>query len=221
MIVRSYLPWPVRWVVIALMLGFSAALALWAFEFGREISGLDRNVQAELARLKVQIQALQGERDQALLAANTAESRWKTDQASFENLVVQLKASQAEVMSLKADLGFFERLMPTHVDERGVAVRGVRLERQSAEQLRFQVLLMQPGRGRSDFEGRYDITLLGLMDGQPWRLDPAEPTGRFALKRYLRLEGVISVPPTAVVKTAIVNVTDKQGVVKATHSVKL
>ena len=221
MIVRSYLPWPVRWIVIALMLGFSAALALWAFEFGKEISGLDRSSQAELARLRVQIQALQSERDQAVITANTAESRWKTDQASFENLVLQLKAAQAEVMSLKADLGFFERLMPTHVDERGVAVRGVRLERQAAGQLRFQVLLMQAGRGRRDFEGRYDITLLGVMDGQTWRLDPTEPTGRFVLKRYLRLEGVLNVPPAAVVKTAIVNVMDDQGAVKATHSVKL
>jgi hypothetical protein len=42
MIVRSHLPWPLRWAVVALTLGFSAALALWAFEFGKEIAGLDR-----------------------------------------------------------------------------------------------------------------------------------------------------------------------------------
>jgi len=28
MIVRSHLPWPLRWAVVALMFGFSAALAL-------------------------------------------------------------------------------------------------------------------------------------------------------------------------------------------------
>jgi hypothetical protein len=39
MIVRSHLPWPLRWAVVALMFGFSAALALWAFEFGKEIAG--------------------------------------------------------------------------------------------------------------------------------------------------------------------------------------
>ena len=32
MIVRSHLPWPLRWVVLAVAFGFSAALALWAFE---------------------------------------------------------------------------------------------------------------------------------------------------------------------------------------------
>ena len=31
MIVRSRLPWPLRWAVAAVVLGFSAAIALWAF----------------------------------------------------------------------------------------------------------------------------------------------------------------------------------------------
>jgi hypothetical protein len=42
MIVRSHLPWPLRWAVLALALGFSAALALWAFEFGKSIAALDQ-----------------------------------------------------------------------------------------------------------------------------------------------------------------------------------
>jgi hypothetical protein len=39
MIVRSHLPWPLRWAVIALMFGFSAALSLWAFELGQDRIG--------------------------------------------------------------------------------------------------------------------------------------------------------------------------------------
>jgi hypothetical protein len=31
MAVRSALPWPFRWLLGALVLGFSGALALWAF----------------------------------------------------------------------------------------------------------------------------------------------------------------------------------------------
>ncbi|MBL8301163.1 MAG: hypothetical protein JNM26_00155, partial [Ideonella sp.] len=52
MIVRSHLPWPLRWAVAALVLGFSAALALWAFEFGKSIAGLDRDAKLELAHLR-------------------------------------------------------------------------------------------------------------------------------------------------------------------------
>jgi hypothetical protein len=48
MIVRSHLPWPLRWAAgaHARLLGGSA---LWAFEFGKEIAGLDRDAKEELA----------------------------------------------------------------------------------------------------------------------------------------------------------------------------
>ena len=51
MIVRSHLPWPLRWAVAAVVLGFSAAIALWAFEFGKDIAGLDRDAKAQVAQL--------------------------------------------------------------------------------------------------------------------------------------------------------------------------
>ena len=37
MAVRSALPWPFRWAMAALVFGFCAAIALWAFEFGKVI----------------------------------------------------------------------------------------------------------------------------------------------------------------------------------------
>mgnify|MGYP000735789456 CR=1 FL=1 len=39
MAVRSALPWPFRWAMLAIVLGFCAAIGLWAFEFGKEIAG--------------------------------------------------------------------------------------------------------------------------------------------------------------------------------------
>ena len=37
--VRSHLPWPLRWLGGALVLGFSSAIALWAFETGKDLAG--------------------------------------------------------------------------------------------------------------------------------------------------------------------------------------
>ena len=45
MAIRSALPWPLRWLLGGLVLGLSAALALWAFEFGREIAGRQHNLE--------------------------------------------------------------------------------------------------------------------------------------------------------------------------------
>ena len=224
MIVRSHMPWPLRWVALALMLGFSAALALWAFEFGKEIAGLDRNAKAELLALRTQAEKLKAERDAAVSSANIAESKWKTDQASYDSLVQQLKASQTEVMALKADLGFFERLLPANssgVDNQGISVRGLQLEPQAPGQLRFQLLLMQPGKTLPEFQGRYEITLTGLLDGKPWTWVPPPAKANFVLKQYLRLEGMIEFPAPAVVKSVTVKVLDAQGVVRASQTAKL
>ena len=41
MAVRSALPWPFRWALLALVFGFCAAISLWAFEFGKVIADID------------------------------------------------------------------------------------------------------------------------------------------------------------------------------------
>src|SRR4051812_3912432 len=74
MAVRSALPWPLRWVAIALVFGFCAAIALWAFEFGKSIAGVDGHAPEELARLRAENQSLKQEQDKAKSISNTAAS---------------------------------------------------------------------------------------------------------------------------------------------------
>lgn len=112
MIIRSHLPWPLRWAVAAVVLGFSAALALWAFQFGRDLAGLDRDAQVELGRLRAEVQQLRTHGQQAAAVANTAESLLKAERAVQERLVLQLRQLEAEKQALQADLALFEKLMP-------------------------------------------------------------------------------------------------------------
>jgi len=98
MAVRSAMPWPVRWAVAAIMLGFCAAIALWAFEFGRDIAGLENGTQGELLQLRAQAIALKAEveaareqRDQAQSIANTAGTLVAAEKASSEHIAVQVK----------------------------------------------------------------------------------------------------------------------------------
>ena len=60
--IRSHMPWPLRWVVLAIAFGFSASLALWAFEFGKEIAGLERTSKEELTQLRSELETLRSER---------------------------------------------------------------------------------------------------------------------------------------------------------------
>ncbi|MFT3666640.1 DUF6776 family protein [Piscinibacter sp.] len=219
MIVRSHLPWPVRWAVGALVLGFSAALALWAFETGKDLAGLDRAARAELGKLRVEVAQLREEREKALSIANTADSLLKTERTAQEKLAQQLRQAEAENLALKADLGFFETLLPAASGEAALSIRGLQAEPASEHQLRYQILLMQPGKARPEFSGRYEMTLAGTLDGQPW----SQPGGAQPLqvKQYRRVEGLIEHPPQAQVKTVTVKVTDARGAVLASHSVQM
>jgi hypothetical protein len=219
MIVRSHLPWPLRWAVVALMIGFSAALALWAFEFGRNIAGLDRHAVDELQQLRVEVAQLRAEREKALSVANTAQSLLTAEKTVQDKLTQQLKLAEAENMELKGDLGFFERLLPAGVAD-GVMIRGLQAELKAPGQLRFQLLVMQAGKRIPEFNGRYDVTLTGTLDGKPWSY--ARPGGEqgLQLKQYARVEGVIDHPPQAVVKAVSVRVTDLNGTVRASLTVK-
>lgn len=220
MIVRSHLPWPLRWFAVALMIGFSAAVAMWAFEFGKGIAGLDSSAKAELVRLRDEIEQLREEHEKAVSIANTAESLLRAEKVAQERLTQQIKQVQAENMSLKSDLGFFEKLVPAGGAE-GLNVRSLQAEQQVPGQLRYQALVMQMGRNVREFSGRYDIVLSGTLDDKPWTI--SQPGGPKALqvKQSVRLEGLIDYPEHAVVKALQIKVTDGQGAVKTTQTVKL
>ena len=56
--IRSALPWPFRWLALAVVMGFCAAVALWAFEFGKSIAGLDTVSRDEVTQMKAEISRL-------------------------------------------------------------------------------------------------------------------------------------------------------------------
>ena len=219
MIVRSRLPWPLRWLLLAVMLGFSAALALWAFEFGKEFAGLDRGAKEELANLRAEVSQLRQIYDQTRQVANTAESLLKAERTAQERLAQQLRQLEAENLALQADLGFFQRLLPTGGE--GLQLRGLQAETKTPGQLSYQMLVVQNGKDMPDFQGRYEVLLSGLLDGKAW--SQGLPGGPRALqvKQVARVEGLVEYPSAAVIKTAQVRVFDGKGATRATLATRL
>jgi hypothetical protein len=220
-IVRSHLPWPLRWAVIAVVFGFSASIALWAFEFGKGLAGLDKDAKAELVRLREEVSQLRDDRDKAQAIANTAESLLKTERAAEDRLAAQLRQSEADKLQMRADLGFFERLIPAGGAGEGLSVRGFQASTDSPGHLRFQLLVMQAGKAAAPFNGKYDLTLGGTLDDKPWSV--AAPAGpqQLSVKQYARVEGVVDYPARAVVKTVQLRVTDAGGSVRAMQTLRM
>ena len=104
MAVRSALPWPVRWLVGAVVLGFSGAMALWAFEFGKEIAGLDRNAKQELEQLRTEVQTLRTDLGRAQSISNTSESLLTAEKSAQEQLLLQIRQLEADNQALRAQL---------------------------------------------------------------------------------------------------------------------
>jgi len=226
MAVRSALPWPFRWAVLAIVFGFCAAIGLWAFEFGKDIAGLERGSKEELARLRAEVQTfktsldkVKEERDQAQSIANTAGTLVTTEKASYERLAAQVKQLEADNASLRDDLGFFEKLIPAAAGD-GVAIRGLQAELKEGATIKWQVLVIQASRNAAEFNGRLELTFSGVQNGKPWT--GVLPTGPMAvkIKQYGRVEGTFEVPAQVVVKGVQAKVMDGAAL-RATQSIKL
>ena len=205
MAVRSAMPWPVRWVVGAVMLGFSAAIALWAFEVGKDIAGLDKHAKEELVALREEVFGLRAEREKALSVANTSGSVLIVEKAAQEKMASQIRLLEVENRSLRDDLGFFERLLPAGTGE-AASIRSLQAEMLSGSQLKWQVLVIQPVKDAPNFNGSLELILSGTQGDKPWNMTLPAGTHLLQFKQYRRVEGVLDVPASTVVKTILAKV---------------
>lgn len=217
MAIRSAMPWPVRWILVAVVLGFCAAIALWAFEFGKGIAGLDAGSRQELARLREEAAQLREERDKAQSVVNTSGSLLTAERAAREQLAQQMRQLEAENRALRDDLGFFEQLLPTG-SSGGITIRALQAEAVPGGQLKWQVLVLQAQKNAAEFNGSLALTFAGSQGGKPWTM--TAPMTELRVRQYRRLDGMVSLPPDTVVKTMSAQVLEGT-VVRSVQSVKL
>ncbi len=197
--VRSAMPWPLQWAAAAIVLGFCGAIALWAFELGKDIAGVDEGAKEELARLREEFDVLRSERNRLQSIMNTSGSAIAVERAAQERLASQIRVLEAENRALREDLGFFEKLMPASGAE-SVAIRGLQAEVLAGTQLKWQVLVIQPVKNAPEFRGRLELSVSGTLDGKPWMMPLPGGSQALQFRQYRRLEGMVDLPAEAVVK---------------------
>lgn len=222
MAIRSSMPWPIKWILVAIVLGFCAAIALWAFEFGKGLAGIDQGEKEQLAASKIEVAKLREERDKAQSIANVSGISMATERATQEKLLQKVKQLESENQILRDDLGFFERLIPTTTTE-ALAIRGLQAEVLPTHQLKWQVLVVQSAKNPNEFKGKLDVTVSGTLGGKPWMINLANGAMNIEVKQYRRLDGLIDLPPQVQIKSVVVKVMDNSAnkVVRATQALKL
>ena len=226
MAVRSALPWPFRWAVIAIVFGFCAAIGLWAFEFGKEIAGLERGSKEEVTRLRQELMAVKADldktresRDEMQRIANTAGTLVTTEKAAQEQLVARAQKLETENQRLRDDLGFFEKLIPTPGTD-GVAIRGVQAELVSPGVVKWQVLVLQASKNAPEFAGKLEMNFAGTLNGKAWASGLTGGAMAVTVRQYGRLEGEFEVPPQVILKSVAARLLDTNGV-RSTQVIKL
>ncbi|WP_406623159.1 DUF6776 family protein [Acidovorax sp. SDU_ACID1] len=200
--IRSAMPWPLRWLSAAVVLGLCGAVALWAFEFGKSIAGLDSGAREELQRLRAEVAQLREENHRFQDQGIAAKSLRTAEGVAMDRLSEQVRQLEADNRSLRDDLGFFEKLIPATKVGKALSIRGLHAEvLGDGAQLRWQVLAIQPMRNAPEFKGRLELVLAGSLDGAPWASQSPAVDQPVQFQQYRRMQGVVNLPARAMVKT--------------------
>ena len=175
--------------------------------------------EQELEQLRGEVQTLRADLGKAQSIVNTSEGVLTAEKAAQEQLMLQIRQLQTDNQTLRSDLGFFERLIPGTGSD-ALSIRGLQVERVAEGQLKWQVLMIQAEKNAPDFKGLLEVSFTGTLEGRPWTALQAPAPQPVLIKGYLRQEGLVDVPPQAVVKTVTAKIL-QGGTVKVLHTTKL
>jgi len=214
--VHSPIPWYLRWLGVALLLGLSAAAATWIYDAGRRYAGFDESeVQDELSTTKRQLSAAEAELEQLRAGANAADRRLAIERTAQQNLAQQIRVLEQENARVKEELATFESMLSSET-RNGTVLTIYRFKVEPdvlPGEYRYHLLLVTPrSRRERDFSGRLEL-VVNLVDGGqnammtfPEPGDASASEFRLAFKYFRRVEGTFRVNPKARVENVQVRI---------------
>ncbi len=226
MTINQHVPWPIKFAFIAAVIGVGGAIAMWTYDMGRSFAFGPKFSPEQMTALQDKVASLTEERDKLLATATTIESQQNIEKATQKQLSDQISALSAENNRIKEDLAFFESLMPSANRPQGLTLQKTKVEMAGANQLRYRTLVMQGGKSAREFSGEMRISLTLVVAGKPVMMEFPDPKSgdagklKLSFKQYQRVEGQISLPEGATVKSVQMTVLEK-GELRAKQSVSL
>ncbi len=80
--------------------------------------------------------------------------------------------------------------------------------------------MIQPIKNAPEFKGKLELTFSGILNGKPWTMSLPGGATPLQLTQYKRAEGLVDIPPQAVVKAVSAKVLDGN-ISKAMLAIKL
>jgi hypothetical protein len=208
--VHSPIPWYLRWLGIALLLGLSAASAAWIYDAGRRFAGFDRNeVETELAGVKSELLEAQAELEKLRAVANAADSRLAIERTAQQKLAQQIRVLEQDNARLREELGTLDSMLTSEARS-GTSLSIYRFKVEPdvlPGEYRYHLLLVTPSARRErEFNGRLELVVNLTEDGRnammtfPEAADTGASAFRLSFKYFRRVEGTFRVNPKAKVE---------------------
>ena len=226
--VRIHLPWYARWLGIALLLAFSAALAAWIYDAGRRFAGFDRReAEQEITAMRREFDTARSELERLRALANAADSKLSIERTAQQKLAQQIRTLESDNARLREELAIFESMLSA--DGPGVAplsIRRFKVERElQPGEYRYRLLMLTSGLRRGEFRGRYELLIRLTENGRsamitlPESADSPAPGFGLEFKHFQRVQGTFRTNPKARVESVQVRVYEAGSVqVRATET---
>lgn len=174
--------------------------------------------QAQLSALRESSDAQAVELEQARGALASAERDAQVAQAANRELQDTLREREQEIAALRADLGFYQRLVGG-AQRRTLGVHQLALEPLAdPHAFAFALTLTQNLKKSALTEGNAEIAIEGVRDGKvitvPWRELSGRDDGaplKFSFKYFQRLEGTLALPQGLVPNRILVSASSAGG----------
>ena len=230
--VRTEVPWYLRWLGYAFVLGFAGAVAFWTYDAGRRFAGFDQDqVEQKLAETRAELASAHSELKRLRAIANAAGSQLAIERTAQERLAQQIRTLEKQDGKLREDLAIFERMLTS--DPRSAPALAIYRFEVTPDVLpgeyRYRMLLLTSGLGRDrQFDGRLELVVSMTQDGKsaimkfPEQTDASASDFKLKFKYFRRVEGTFRVAPKAKVESVQVRVFEgKSDQARATQTVNL
>jgi hypothetical protein len=208
--VRTHMPWYLRWLGLAVMLAFSAALAAWMYDAGRRFAGFDRGeVEQELTGARGELGKLREELERLRALANAADSKLSIERTAQQKLAQQIKGLEQENARVREELALFESMLSSeNASAAPLSVLRFKVEPDVLPgEYRYRVLLLAAGARRGkEFHGRLEMVVSLTEEGRSAMITvpgageadaSAASAFRLTFKHFQRVDGIFRVSPKA------------------------
>jgi hypothetical protein len=219
-----------RTLLLLLLAGLLFGLTLGAFEFGRRWNNPDVvSLESEISVLRGELKRASLQRDEADSRQTEAQSTLSIEQSATAKLGSHLRELEDENARLKADLAFYEQLLPTEAGA-AVSIRSADALQETSKgvsEVKFRVLVGQGAKAAKPFNGSLQIVISILNDGKQTRIEwpqkASETPKELALsfRLFQRVQGSVSVPLGATVMDIQLRILDDHAMVVTQQAIKL